>query len=92
MDPEQIILFGSHARGNAKSDSDLDLLIVTNGSLGREWSRRKITGQIRKALWSVLVPIDLLVFSPQEIERWRNSINHVIAQALRDGKVLYVRP
>ncbi len=91
VDPEMIILFGSRGRGEASERSDLDLLVVEREGFGTERSRRAETGRIHEALWGIRVPVDVLVFSRDEVERWRNSRNHVIARALREGKVLYAR-
>jgi hypothetical protein len=44
-------------------------------------------------MWKILfdypVPMDFLIFTPEEIEKWQTSQNHVIAQAMKEGKVLY---
>ncbi len=41
---------------------------------------------------SVGLPIDLLLFTPEEVEQWRHTTHHVVSEALREGKVLYERP
>jgi len=88
--PEMIVLFGSHARGEAGPDSDLDLLIVERESFAHR-SRREEMAKIRRALAGFAVAKDILVFDPVEVRRWRNTANHVIARALREGNVLYER-
>lgn len=90
-DPEQIILFGSHVRDEARFDSDVDLLIVEHEPFNNTRSRRQEISRIRRALRRFLIPFDLLVFSREEVEQWQDSINHVIAHALREGKILYAR-
>ena len=86
--PEQIILFGSHARGHASTDSDIDLLIIT--SKGFSGSQRwKMMQSIRKSIARIRCPKDILLYSRDEVERWRTSLNHVVATALREGKILY---
>ncbi|MGO9467052.1 MAG: nucleotidyltransferase domain-containing protein [Isosphaeraceae bacterium] len=90
--PRQVILFGSRARGTAREDSDLDFLIVRDRSREERWSRRREIGRIRRALPSVGLPIDLLLYTPEEVEKWRHTTNHVVSEALREGKVLYERP
>jgi predicted nucleotidyltransferase len=92
VEPRQVILFGSQARGTAKDDSDIDLLIVGDRSPGETWSRRREIGRIRCNLPSFGVPIDILYFTPEEVERWRDTTNHIVSEALREGKVLYERP
>jgi predicted nucleotidyltransferase len=85
--PEQIILFGSHARGTAGPDSDVDLLVVMpfNGS------KRDREIELRLALYDFLVPMDIILVSSEEVKRRRNIPGIVIRPALREGKVLYVR-
>ncbi|MFA6186572.1 MAG: nucleotidyltransferase domain-containing protein [Phycisphaerae bacterium] len=85
--PDKIILFGSHARGNARADSDIDLLIVmpVKGSI-----RRK-TVEIGVALHDIAVAKDLIVVRPQDFE-WRKDIVGTIEwPAAREGKLLYAR-
>ena len=89
--PRQVILFGSQARGTANADSDVDLLIVGEKPSGEGWSRRREIGRIRRALSLPGVPIDILFFTPEEVEKWRHTTNHVVSEALREGKVLYER-
>ena len=90
--PRQVILFGSQARGTANEDSDIDLLIIGDRSSEETWSRRREIGRIRRGLPIMGVPIDILFFTPEEIEKWRHTTNHVVSEALREGKVLYERP
>jgi predicted nucleotidyltransferase len=92
VNPRQVVLFGSRARGTAREGSDIDLLIVGDRSLDERWSRRREIGRIRRNLPFVGVPIDILFFTPEEVERWRDTTNHVVSEALREGKVLYERP
>ncbi len=84
--PERIILFGSHARGNAGPDSDVDLLVVMRGVEGR---RRKTATAIDLALLGIELPTDILVVTPEDVERGRQQISTVIYPALREGQVLY---
>jgi predicted nucleotidyltransferase len=91
-DPEAVILFGSRARGGEREQSDVDLLIVEREPFGEQRSRRAETARIRRALRGSCIPMDLLVFSRSEVDYWRESINHVIPRALREGRVLYARP
>jgi len=91
IDPERIILFGSHARGEARSDSDLDLLVIERGPFGKGRSRRAEIRRIRRALWDIPIPLDILVYSLDEIAEWKDSANHIIARSLREGKTLYER-
>ena len=91
-DPDQIILFGSHARGNAAADSDVDLVVIEAAPFGEGRDRRAEAVRLWRALAGFRVPKDILVYSRDEAEYWRHSLNHVLARALREGKVLYERP
>ena len=89
--PEQIILFGFQAKGTGTKESDIDLLIIETDPFTKKRSRKNEMIKIWKALARFAVPKDILVFSRYEVELWRTSVNHVIARALRDGKVIYER-
>jgi len=91
-DPEQVILFGSRARGDSGPDSDVDLIVVEREPFGTRRNRRAEMHRLDNALRSFPVPSDVLVYSLDEVEYWRDSINHVLARALREGVVLYTRP
>lgn len=85
--PEKIILFGSYARGNFGTDSDLDLLIIMpNVEHFRQESIR-----VRRALRGLLVPVDIVVATPEQIARLGNTPGLVYQAALSEGKVLYER-
>jgi predicted nucleotidyltransferase len=89
--PERIILFGSAARGDVGPDSDLDILIVEKESAFRGGSRWDESSHIRRALWRFPIPIDVLLFTPEEMDKWKNATNHIVARSLREGKVVYDR-
>lgn len=88
FDPDQIILFGSHARGTANADSDIDLLVV----LSLQGSKRVKQIEMRVALNDMPVPKDILVVTPEELRRYRNVPGTIVYPALREGRVLYARP
>ncbi len=87
FDPDQIILFGSHARGTAQPDSDIDLLVV----LPITGSKRAKQVEMRVALHDIAVPKDIIVATPEQVSRQRNIVGTIIRPALREGKVLYAR-
>jgi predicted nucleotidyltransferase len=87
FDPEQIILFGSHARGTAGPDSDVDLLVI----LPVTGSKRAKQIEMRVALHDFDIPKDVIVATPDEVARRSNIVGTLIRPALREGKVLYVR-
>lgn len=85
--PEKIILFGSYARGRFDADSDLDLLvIVPNVKHLRQESLR-----MRRALRGLLVPVDIVVATPEQIDRLGSVAGLIYRSALSEGKVLYER-
>ena len=92
VDPEQVILFGSRARGDAGEESDVDLVVVETEPFGKTRSRRLEAVRLWRALSDFVVPKDILVYSRNEVEHWRHSPNHVLARALREGMVLHDRP
>ncbi len=89
VDPEAIILFGSHATGGARPDSDVDLLVVEAAPFGPNKDRRQEMVRLWRALDRFPVGKDILVYSREEVERWRTARNHIIARALREGRLLY---
>ncbi|HHP7245502.1 MAG TPA: nucleotidyltransferase domain-containing protein [Elainellaceae cyanobacterium] len=91
VDPQQVILFGSYSQGNARSDSDIDFLVVTRDTFGLHRSRRKAAAQVWRVLAKFGVPTDVLMYSTDEVARWQQSPNHIIYRALQEGKVLYER-
>jgi predicted nucleotidyltransferase len=87
--PERIVLFGSWARGQADAGSDVDLLVVEREPFGPQRSRRQEAVRIWRCLSSFRVPTDILVYSVGEIGQWKDCRQHIIARALREGRVLY---
>ena len=92
VDPERIILFGPYAQGEVGADAHLDLLVVERGPLEQQRRRRMEIHRIRRALEGFHVAVDVSVFTPEEMMAWRGCGDHVIARALREGRILYQRP
>ena len=82
--PERIVVFGSAARGEAGMGSDVDLLVVKASADPLEVARR-----IYRNLFGVGAAVDVVVVSPEDLERYRDSPGLVIGAALREGKVVY---
>ena len=89
VDPARIVLFGSWARGDAEQGSDVDLLVVEREPFGPQRSRRREATRIWRCLSRFRVATDILVYSADEVAHWRDASHHVIAKALREGRVLY---
>lgn len=85
--PQQIILFGSHGRGDADERSDIDLLIVMPDGPNRQATALAIT----QSLSDLTVPTDVLVTTQEEIARRAHVVGTVLRSALQEGKVLYDR-
>ena len=84
VDLERIILFGSRVRGDARDDSDVDLLLIGAGG-----DRQAKEVQAYQALGGLGCPTDILYFTSREVADWAGVKNHVISRALREGRVLY---
>ena len=91
VSPETIILFGSRARGDARPDSDVDLLVVETEPFSPQRSRRKEAARLYMALRGLAISKDILLYSRAEFDHWKNSLNHVVGRAYREGKVLHGR-
>ena len=92
VDPEQVILFGSRARGDERESSDIDLVVVEAEPFGLERSRHREMVKLYHAVARFPAATDVLVFSHEDVDYWCDSLNHILARALREGKVLYERP
>jgi uncharacterized protein len=86
-DPEKIILFGSYARGDNLPDSDVDLLVVMNSVQ----SPRSESIRIRRNLKGLLVPVDIIVTTPEQLERHKKTVGLIYRTILTEGKVIYER-
>ena len=89
VDPRKVILFGSHARGDARPDSDVDLMVVENLPFSADRSRRAEYSRLSMALREFPFAKDILLFSQHEFDFWKDSPNHVVGRARREGKVLH---
>ena len=78
--PERIILFGSAARGEMGPDSDVDLLVVVRQGV----HRRRLAGDIYVRLIGVGLPVDVIVVTTEDLERFSDSPATVIPAALEE--------
>ena len=83
--PEKIILFGSYAVGTPTPDSDLDFLVV----MDTDQPRNKRSVPIRLMFSPVPCAMDILVYTPEEIEKWNGVTNHIVTEAHLDGRIVY---
>jgi uncharacterized protein len=84
---EQVILFGSHARGEAHEASDVDLMFVAESDLPRFKRSRALYSLLRPYPF----PMDLVVYTPEAVERGKRSPLSFVSTVLREGKTVYVR-
>ena len=85
LHPLQVLLFGSYADGTATNDSDLDLLVIMESAV----PRYKRSATVRNLFWPPKASMDILVYTPEEVRRWRGLPNHVLTNAFKTGKVIY---
>lgn len=83
--PLRIILFGSRARNEAKSDSDIDLLIV----MPEGTHRRKAAQYLYRNIRGIKVPYDLIVATPRDLELHQADIGLIYISVLREGRDVY---
>jgi predicted nucleotidyltransferase len=83
--PVKIILFGSWARGEAREDSDVDLLVV----LSEVEHKRKAAIQIGNSLSNLPISKDIIVATPEDIRKYGNAAGDILRPALEEGKVIY---
>jgi len=83
--PDRIILFGSAARGEAGVDSDIDLLVVKSNVK----HRMRLAQLIHISLFGIPASVDVVVVSPEDVERYRHGVGTVIGPALKEGREVY---
>jgi len=87
--PQKVILFGSYAWGKPSKDSDVDLLVIKN-SKKRRMEREQ---ELRKLLFPAGVAMDILVYTPQELEKAINEHQNLFLEDIvRNGRVLFAKP
>jgi uncharacterized protein len=85
--PDKIILFGSRARGDARADSDFDVLVIKESD---EPGYRR-DAPLYVALADLPVEVEVLVFTPEEVAEWAQVPQAFITTATREGKTIYER-
>ena len=85
--PEKIILFGSRARGSARRDSDFDLIVIKQTAE----SVAARDAALYLALAGLNAPVDVMTYTPEEVEDWSSVPDAFITTAVREGRVLYER-
>jgi uncharacterized protein len=85
--PQKVIVFGSRARGDHRPDSDVDILVVAES----DEPRYRRAGRLYTALASLPIEVDILVYTPREIEEWSQVPQAFVTTATREGLVVYER-
>ncbi len=83
--PDKIVLFGSAARGQMGPNSDLDLLVIKGG----KFHRGRVATEIYRHLAGADAAVDVVVVTPEEVQRYRDTHCLVICPAMKEGKVAY---
>lgn len=86
--PLRVILFGSRARGDARPESDFDLLVIRQSSE----PRHRRSAPIYSALADLPVEVEVMVYTPGEVLQWAEVSEAFVTTAVREGQVLYERP
>jgi len=87
--PERIILFGSYANGTAHEESDLDLAIVKKSDLPRFKRGAAVRAALRSEGRKWFFPMDILVYTPDEMESYQNDPYSLVHEILLTGRTLY---
>jgi len=85
--PEKVILFGSRSRGDAEPQSDFDLLVIKQSDEPRY--RRSVPLYV--ALADLPAEVEVMVYTPEEIDEWREVPQAFVTTAVREGKMIYER-
>ena len=83
--PERIVLFGSAARGQTGPNSDVDLLVIVSPGV----HRRRLTMDIYRRLSDIGCPVDAVVVTSEDVERYGACPALIIEPALREGLEVY---
>jgi predicted nucleotidyltransferase len=82
----KVVLFGSYASGGVRPDSDVDFLVIADSALPRHKRSRSLYAMFKPYPF----PMDILVLTPEEVERELGEPNSFVASALTQGKEVYV--
>lgn len=88
LHPDRIVLFGSRARGDARADSDIDLLVIADTPQPRH--QRAVN--LYRGLADLPAEFDIVVYTPAEIAEWQEVTQSLPATAMREGSTLYEKP
>jgi predicted nucleotidyltransferase len=81
----RVVLFGSYARGDAREDSDVDFLVIE--PVVEDRAREMV--RLRRLLRPLRIPVDVLVYSDEEVNLWGHQPGSALYWALREGKLMH---
>ena len=87
--PDQIILFGSYARGTADRHSDIDILVITDDV--KRKNRIKMMTEMASALDDLRFPKDIVIVTPDEFEVDKDIPGTISRYVSKEGRLLYER-
>lgn len=87
--PDKIILFGYHARGDSGEHSDVDILVISDRE--KDLPRYKRGLDVRVKLSEVAIPKDILFYTCDDVDRWKDVRHTFVSTVLREGSILYER-
>ena len=85
--PEKVTLFGSQARGDARPNSDFDVLVIKSS----DEPRYRRSAPLYAALADLPVEVEVMVYTPEEVEEWSSVPQAFVTTAVREGKTIYER-
>jgi predicted nucleotidyltransferase len=87
IDPEQIVLFGSHARGDSKNASDIDILVVKKNLK----NANALTDNIYMSFFDnkINIPVDLILVDYDKFNDLKDEIGYIYKTINKEGKILY---
>ena len=84
-DPKAIIIFGSVAKGTSTENSDIDIMVILDTDL----TYYERTLAVRRSIGVTSIPMDILVFTPEEVEEGKQKRGSIISEVLSTGKAIY---
>jgi uncharacterized protein len=85
IQPQKVIIFGSYAKGTATIKSDLDICVI----METELPMANRTDDLKSMLSHILTPVDVHIYTPEEIEEYGKEQFSFINSVLKSGKVVF---
>ena len=85
INPQKVIIFGSYAKGTATIKSDLDLLVIKDSALPMAIR----TNDLKPLLTNCLIPVDVHVYTQEEVDEYGKEPFSFISSVLKSGKIVF---